>query len=416
MDFSKIRLNNERNEHVTKRLNRCGIWKFFKVLYRDNIMRLFGFSILMIVCIAPIIAVILWGGVQNSTISMSLPFLNGFGFSTGVWEGLSDYYAAQSARNNMFTGLYCVAASLLCAVMFSGGFAVIRDAFWTGKLSTVGVFKSMGKGIKASILYGIVADVILAFSVFGAYEFYVWASTAMTLWLAIVLLVLICIVIMFVAIYLLILCSVATTYKQSVYENMDDAWRLMWLNILPNIIHFLLAMVPIALYFAFANSGLFTIYLVVMLMFGGMYLPLVWQTHMMKTFALFHPVEVKKKKSQHLKADYVSEPQPVEETDNTAVDGTDNTVVEEPAENNNKRRVRSKKSKKNAEQPAEQVTEELAETPAEEPVSQVSENFDDEDIYATDEITDGETAELIQNIDEADAYAEPSTDTDKKDE
>lgn len=341
MDYSKIKLNNERNEHVTKRLNRLNTWNFFKVLYRENVMRLFGYSILMIIFVAPIVVMMILGGYSNSSLGMTLPQLNGLGFSTGVWDGMQDYFAEVSARNNLYTGLYCVAASLLCSLVFSGGFAVIRDAFWTGKLSTVGVFKSFGKGVKASVLYGIVADVILAFSIFGAYQFYVWAVTVMPLWLAIVLLVLICIVIMFVAIYLFILCSVATVYKQSVADNLDDAWRLMWLNILPNIIHFLLALIPIALYFAFSGTAFFTIMLVLLLMFGGMYVPLVWQTHMMKTFALFHPVEVKKKKkNQHVKSDRQS-----------AVKGQ------------------------------EQL-----------PKSNVDDNFDDEDVYATDDVEDVDEA------------------------
>lgn len=335
MDYSKIKLNNERNEHVTKRLNRLNTWNFFKVLYRENVMRLFGFSLLMILCVAPIVALIVWGNYNNTMFGMTLPQLNGFGFSTGVWNGMNEYFAEVTARNNLFTGLYCVAASLLCALVFSGGFAIVRDAFWTGKLSAVGVFRSFGKGVKASVLYGLAADVILAFSVFGAYQFYVYASVAWPLWVAIVVLVLICIAIMFVAIYLMILCSVATVYKQSVADNLDDAWRLMWLNILPNIIHFLLALIPVALYFAFANSALFTILLVLLLMFGGMYVPLVWQTHMMKTFALFHPVEVKKKKKNqlHLKAEL-------------------------PASDNSDKQ---------------------------EPKSDIGEDFDDEDVYATEE-------------------------------
>lgn len=359
MDYSKIKLNNERNEHVNKRLNRLNTWQFFKVLYRENIMRLFGFSFLMILFIAPIVLVMMFGVGNNSSLSATLPQLNGLGFSTGIWDGMKDYFAKVSARNNLFTGLYCVAASLLCSLILSGGFAVIRDAFWTGKLSAVGVFKSFGKGVKASIVYALVTDIILAFSVFGAYQFYVWAVTVMPLWLSIVLLVLICIVIMFVAIYLFILCSVATVYKQSVLDNLDDAWRLMWLNILPNIIHFVLAMIPVALYFALSGTAFFTIILVLLLMFGGMYIPLVWQTHMMKTFALFHPVEVKKKKkNQHLKAD--------------------KTVVNQDG---------------NGEQ------KEL-------PVSQADESFDDEDVYATED----DVEEVDQASEIVDAAAVEVTD------
>ena len=72
----------------------------------------------------------------------------------------------------------------------------------------------------------------------------------------------------------------------------------MWLNILPNIIHFLASLIPVALYFLFRGNMLQMVFLTLVLMFGGMYFPLVWQTHMMKTFALFHPVDVKKKNKQ----------------------------------------------------------------------------------------------------------------------
>lgn len=315
MNFSKIRLNNERNEHVTKRLNRLNTWNFFKVLYRENIWRLFGFSILMILCLAPIFAVLILNSFNNATLMQSLPQLNSFGFSTGAWEGLTEYYAGELAHNNLIYGLYAVLASLLATLVFSGGFAVIRDAFWTGKLSAVGVFRSIGKGIKANILYSLVTTVVLAFTVFGLYNFYVWGVTVMPLWLTIVLLVLLCIVAMLLAVYLLILCSVSVTYKQSVYENLDDSWRLMWLNVLPNIIHFIIALIPVGLYFLFRSSMLNTIFLVLILMFGGMYFPLVWQTHMMKTFALFHPVEVKKKKQvqREAQAAAMSQEQPADE-------------------------------------------------------------------------------------------------------
>ncbi len=380
MDYSKIRLNNERNEHVTKRLNRLNTWGFFKVLYRENIMRLFGFSLLMLLFMAPIFGAIVWGSIRNSQTYQMLPVLNGFGFSTGSWEGFGDFYAKQVYTNNLYTGLIAVGASLFCSLMFSGGFAVIRDAFWTGKLSTVGVFKSLGKGIKASVLYGLVTTVFTAFAVFGAYQFYVWAITVMPLWLSIILLVLMCLVIMFAVMYLMILCSVAVTYKQSVYENLDDAWRLMWLNIFPNIIHLLLALVPLALYFIFSSSQLMTFFLVFMLMFGGMYFPLVWQTHMMKTFALFHPVEVKKKKNQHLKAEL---PQA-------------NTYEQSAAEQERK----GKRNKRSRKDDGVSVTEDQTV-----PQSSADDSFEDGDIYATDEIAEIADIEEVKNADIKDENA-----------
>ena len=298
MDYSKIRLQNERNSHVTKRLNRLNTWKFFRVLYRDNMWRLFGFSILMLFCMAPIFGVQIWAQMTQTTFQQKLPMLNGLGFSTGVWADVTDFYAQSIAAQNVIFGLITVGASLLLFLTFSGGFAVIRDAFWTGRLSTVGVFKSMGKGIAANWAYALVSVIIGAFGIFGIFTFYPWAATVMPVWLAIVLTVLLSLVMFLVVCYLCILCSVSVTYKQSILENLDDSWRLMWLNFFPNVIHLLFALIPIGLYFVFNGGILQSIYFVLMLMFGGMYFPLVWHSHMMRTFALFHPVEKKNKSTQ----------------------------------------------------------------------------------------------------------------------
>lgn len=298
MDFSKIRLGNERSDHVTKRLNRLSTWKFFRVLTRENFGRVIAFSILMLLCLAPIFAILILGSYNLSGLEQTLPTLNSFGYSTGVWSGVADYYSQQAMKSKIQTAFFSVVASLLATVILSGGFAVIRDAFWTGKLSTVGVFRGIGKGIKANILYAFISTVLIASAVFGIYTFCVWAQLNIPLWATIVSTIALSIVAMLMSIYLLILCSVSVTYKQTVYENLDDSWRLMWLNILPNIIHFLALLIPIALYFLFQGNMLQMFYLAFLMMFGGMYFPLVWQTHMMKTFALFHPVDVKKKNKQ----------------------------------------------------------------------------------------------------------------------
>ena len=304
MDYSKIRLANERNSHVTKRLNRLSTWKFFKVIYRENIWRMFGYNFLMLICVLPIWVVMMMSDFALSNILNTLPTLNGLGFSTGAWWGstgsfasVADYINFQTRQTQTFYGGMAVLAAMLMTLVFSGGFAVIRDAFWTGKLSTVGVFRSMWKGIKANIGYAFITAAIVALSVFGIWNFYVWFKD-IVFWLAIVLTVLLAIVALFVLMYLMILCSVTVTYKQKIGENLDDAWRLLWLNVLPNLVHMVVALIPVGLYFLFSNSFLQQIYLIVMLMFGGLYFPLVWQTHMMKTFALFHPVEVRKKKKQ----------------------------------------------------------------------------------------------------------------------
>lgn len=295
MDYSKIKLDNERNSHVVKRLNKLGAWGFFKVLYRDNMWRLLGFSMLMLIMLVPIVVVQYFSARDISQLYMTLPTFNGFGFSTGVWSNLESYYNAQVHANTIYYGLFTVLASLAVFVIISGGFAVIRDGYWTGKISTVGVFRSIGMGIAAGFAYALATVVIVAFGVFGIVMFFNWLSKII-FWLAIVLTVLLSLALLLVVCYLLILCSVAVTYKQSLKDNLSDSWRLLWLNFLPNIIHVVLALIPVGLYFLFSSGMLQMLYLVFMIMFGGMYFPLVWQTFMMRTFALFHPVEAKKKK------------------------------------------------------------------------------------------------------------------------
>lgn len=320
MDFSKIRLNNERNAHVIKRRNRLGAWGFFKVLYRDNLWRLFGFSILMLIMIAPIFLVGTLGQTALSEVYQKLPTQNIFGFSTGAWWDVEEYYQQQVFNSNVTYGLMMVGASLLTFVVFSGGFAVIRDAFWTGKLSTVGVLKSLWMGIKSNAGYAFISTAIIAFGVFGIYTFYAWLAQTI-LWLAIVLTILLSILWLFVVCYLLILCSVSVTYKQSVFENLDDSWRLLWMNVFPNLIHVVIALIPLILMLVIPSTSMFRmLLLILMFMFGGMYFPLVWQTFMMRTFALFHPVEVKKKKDvmRELRAKEAAEAQAREAAEQAA--------------------------------------------------------------------------------------------------
>ncbi len=362
MDYSKIKLSNERNSHVTKRLNRLSTWKFFKVIYRENLWRLFGYNFLMLLCMLPVVAVMVLRSFFISKIQHTLPLYNGFGFSTGAWfagsgtyPAVADYFAAQLRYNNTFMGGMMVVAAVAMLFVFSGGFAVIRDAFWTGKLSAVGVFKSMWMGLKANFLYAFVSIAVIASSLFGIYELHVFISGLAGLkWLAIVLTVLLSIVELFLVMYLMILCSVSVTYKQSVADNLDDAWRLMWLNVLPNIIHLLLALIPIALYFVFSGNFLFQLFLIIILMFGGMYFPLVWQTHMMKTFALFHPVEVKKKKKTSETKSAVKKPSEKAKDEQSADEIKDEPLDDEPQEEQPQEEAQGERSDEGASAPEEQ--------------------------------------------------------------
>ena len=292
MNFRKIALENERCGHVTKRLNRLNTWKFFQVLYRENMWRVFGFNILVLLLIAPIFVMMFISTQKVLELQQTLPTI-GDQFSTGAWVGVDSVFQSQKFQLEVQYGWLMVAVSIVASLILCGCFAVIRDSFWTGKLATVGVLRSFVMGIKASFLYALVSEAIIAFAVFGILTFI--NAQIVAPWLTIVLAVLMCIALLFVVAYLLILCSVAVTYKQSVGANLRDAWLLLWLNIVPNLIHVVFAILPVLLYLLTSGGMLQGLVMAFIMMFGGMYVPLVWQSHMMRTFALFHPVEAKKK-------------------------------------------------------------------------------------------------------------------------
>ena len=292
MNFRKIALENERCGHVTKRLNRLNTWKFFQVLYRENMWRVFGLNILVLLLIAPIFVMMFISTQKVLELQQTLPTI-GDQFSTGAWVGVDSVFQSQKFQLEVQYGWLMVAVSIVASLILCGCFAVIRDSFWTGKLATVGVLRSFVMGIKASFLYALVSEAIIAFAVFGILTFI--NAQIVAPWLTIVLAVLMCIALLFVVAYLLILCSVAVTYKQSVGANLRDAWLLLWLNIVPNLIHVVFAVLPVLLYLLTSGGMLQGLVMAFIMMFGGMYVPLVWQSHMMRTFALFHPVEAKKK-------------------------------------------------------------------------------------------------------------------------
>ncbi len=292
MNFRKIALENERCGHVTKRLNRLNTWKFFQVLYRENTWRVFGLNILVLLLVAPIFVVMILSTQKVLELQQTLPTV-GDQFSTGAWVGVDSVFQSQKFQLEVQYGWLTVAVSVVASLILCGGFAVIRDSFWTGKLATVGVLRSFVMGIKSSFLYALVSEVIIALSVFGILIFI--NAQIVAPWLTVVLAILMCIALLFVATFLLILCSVAVTYKQSFAATVRDAWLLMWLNILPNIIHVLFTTLPVIAYLLTSGGMLNGLVMAFILMFGGMYVPLVWQSHMMRTFALFHPVEAKKK-------------------------------------------------------------------------------------------------------------------------
>lgn len=289
MNSKKITLGNERCQHLTKRLNRLSIWGFFKYLYANQAMKLLLINFLYLVFFAPCLVFVVLATIKSQELAGTLPTWGSLTMSGGIWTGVDFYYQNQIALLNQSTLWKSCLGALAISFVLSGGLAIIRDAFWGGKLT---VFPSFIRGVKASWGYAFVVSAVLSAAVFGFSHFVWWSHDVLGNGWCIALSILLGLVLFMVALYLFILCSIAVTYKQSVKQNLADAWNMLWLNFLPHASRFVIALVPVAVYFAF-GSGLLVI--MFMLMLGFFYIPFVWQTHMMKTFALFHPVKVNKK-------------------------------------------------------------------------------------------------------------------------
>lgn len=293
LKYNEIKLENERNGHLVKRLNRLSTWKFFSVLYRDQMLKLMLSNILLLVFFVPAVVVIYFNTVAVSNITGILPSYNALGMGSSVWLGVNDFLNQKSLILNNEYHLWLIPALIALAFTLSGGFAIIRDAFWTGKLTT---FKSFWLGMKSSILYSLICTAILSCAYYGIYSLqsFLLNVSQLPTAVSVIFLVLAYLLLFLMGIYSFILIAVATTYKQGVKTNLKDSWLLMWMNPLPNIFKMIISLVPLGLMLIVnLNSTFFSFFLVIMFFIGAFYIVLVWMTHMMKTFALFHPVTKK---------------------------------------------------------------------------------------------------------------------------
>ncbi len=295
LKYNEIKLANERNEHVSKRLNRLSTWKFFTVLYRDQMLKILLSNILLLIFFLPAVVVFYFNTLDVAQITNILPSANALGMGASVWTGVTDYVSGQSLIISNEYHLWLIPALAALAFTLSGGFAIIRDAFWTGRLT---IFKSFWLGIKGSIAYSLICSSLLSVAYYGIYSLqsFLLSSVGFPKAVSIIFIVLAYLLLFFAGMYCFILISVAATYKQDAKTNLKDAWLLMWMNILPNSFKLIIALIPVVV-LALINlsSSITSFILVIMLFIGAFYIVLVWMTHMMKTFALFHPVTKKEK-------------------------------------------------------------------------------------------------------------------------
>lgn len=296
VDYKKIKLANERSGQVQKRLNRNGAWKFFKILYRDSMGKVFLLNLLLLLFVIPTVLVVYFL-VMSKTYALTtmLPTTNYLGVGSGVWLDVGRYAAEQTAIINKNGNLWAALAALLVAFAFSGGFAVIRDSFWTGKLV---IWKPFFRGIGQTLGYTLLGTAALSGAYLGIFFLGEALKPILATWVYVIALIAAWVLFALIFMYVYTLFAVAATYKQPVADNLADAWRLMWLNFLPNLIRIVITALPFVLYVLIAQSAgmIASLLLAAMFMFGMFYVVFVYMVHMMRTFALFHPVEPKKAK------------------------------------------------------------------------------------------------------------------------
>ena len=81
---NKIVLKNERNGHVNKLVNELGSWGFFKVIYRNDMLKILGMNILMLILFVPVGYLAYRYLIQVSQFTSRLPVGNAIGFGYAV--------------------------------------------------------------------------------------------------------------------------------------------------------------------------------------------------------------------------------------------------------------------------------------------------------------------------------------------
>ncbi|MEG1923936.1 MAG: hypothetical protein RR307_05715 [Clostridia bacterium] len=292
----RVALLGERSGHLTKLVNELGSWKFFKYLYANDMLKILAVNFIMLLISVPVLYFIISNtALETWRLSSNYPDAGSFLIGDNVWFGLSAFTANVNKNNLLNTSLWIALAFCVSPLIFSGGFAVIRDAFWIGSIK---VIKPYFKGIAQSALIMLPFMIVLGGLFYLINLLYAFMMTVMAPWLAITLIVIVWIIYVAMAMFVMMLYSVVAVHKQPLRESVLDTWELYITNILPNIFSFVLAFAPpVALCFmgmAILTNFIGSLLFMMFVMFGFFYVVFVWQTHMMKTFRLYHPVEKKR--------------------------------------------------------------------------------------------------------------------------
>ena len=287
--LDNVVLENERSQGVEKLVNELTTFKFFKYIYAKSMFKMFGLNLLMCLFLIPLLVVYYNFMINMSAVTstMSLNASVGLGFS--YWAGATEYY--QTAVNSLKSTFWLLAipSITVTSVAFAGGIAVVRNAFWTGELN---VSKNFYKGIYQCGLVAFIGFAVIASAICGLQHLNFVLATLPS-FVSIIINVVAWCLIAFIGVVIFVLTSVIVTYKQTFAVSIKTTFAIIRQYFLSTVLNFIMSLMPIFVVLLFGTSQLFIIVIVLIGMIGMYYVALVWQTHMMKIFSIYHPVEKK---------------------------------------------------------------------------------------------------------------------------
>ena len=276
---NNIELTNERSEYITKAKNTLGGWGFFKYLYGKFTFRIVGLNLLMILLFVPVFFVVLRFNGQISNAAQYLPFSNTFGLGLAPWDGVLSYLADVTKSFTMQKYLWLLLCVPVAGMAFTGGFAVVRDSYWTGKLRIV---KPFFVGIYKCGLLNLPLYLLVGGGLLGIYAFSV-ATLAWARWIAVIVQVLLWIVLALLTMYTLVFTGVNCLHKQSFMKTLVSSFKICYTHIVSHIITFIFTAVPLVLMFVIGTSVVASLLIVANVLMGMLYVAIVWMIHMIRT-------------------------------------------------------------------------------------------------------------------------------------
>ncbi len=282
-------LENERSQGVEKLVNELTTFKFFKYLYAKNMFKMFGLNLLMCIFLVPMV-ILYYKYLINYTAFYSTIATNssiGLGFS--YWSGITQYSTMVLNDLQSTFWLWAILSITVTSFAFAGGICVLRNAFWSGELC---VSKNFYKGIYQCGIVAFIGFAIVSGAICGLQHLNI-AMANTSEFLSILVNIVLWIFIGLLCMFVFALTSVMATYKQSFGVSIKTTLAIIKKYFISTVLNFLMSLAPIFIVLLFGNSQLFIVIIVLIAMIGMYYVVLVWQTHMMKIFSIYHPVEKK---------------------------------------------------------------------------------------------------------------------------